>query len=59
MEFIKYCEYGQPVSDFYLEQEFQNFAKYGGTKEYSTENIFNRIRLGIIRNEIENNICCQ
>jgi hypothetical protein len=64
MIIIEYCLSGQPVSDFYVEEEYKAVLRcYEGWKEfkdshtlfYSTDNIFNRIRLGILEDEIDCN----
>ena len=55
---VEYHEVGFPVSDFFLEHIYETEILAGvadgrdDTLSFSTENIFARIRLGIVRGEI-------
>lgn len=56
---LEYCPEGRPVNDFALEAEFaflrtMNHNNTGEIVRYSTENIFNRVREGIVDGEIPN-----
>lgn len=53
IKYVNYSDKGKAVSDFELNDEYQKLIS--SNKEYfsySTENIFHRIRLGILKNEI-------
>lgn len=57
MLYLEYCPEGRAVNDFALEAEFAflrtcNHNNVGGVHKYSTDNIFNRVRLGIVGGEI-------
>ena len=57
--YIEYCAQGKPVNDFGLDAEFDFLLRsqnqHFGSEfifQYSTENIFNRVRVGIVSGEI-------
>lgn len=57
MLYLEYCPDGLPVNDFGLEAEFSflrtvNHNNRGDIIKYSTGNIFNRVREGIVDGEI-------
>lgn len=49
---IIYTASGAAISDFALEGVYSELATHGGVWECSTENLFNRVRLGVARGEI-------
>ena len=52
MKYIEYHEDGKAVSDFELDNEYWNLISSNSDFSYSTENIFHRIRLGVLKDEI-------
>ena len=65
--YVEYCESGQSVNDFHLENELSYIKGFVCDEQkrhsnnadehiyYSTENIFNRVRLAIVNGEIDPN----
>lgn len=54
---VEYTRHGDAVNDFNLELTYQDFVERVKDNEvyfsFSTENIFTRIRLGIVKGEID------
>ena len=58
---IEYCPEGEPVNDFQCEVIFNQIKENSDVIfewKFSTENIFSRIRWGIVSGEIPEHFCC-